>query len=383
MTPRDGSTVSDGSVTLALVGDLILGLDDVEPHLASIRDVMNDIDVGVGHVEWPHTDRGWVCSAMIPAPGCPPHNIKTVADAGFDVVTLAHNHTFDQGPYGITDTIEAAENSGMVAVGAGLDIHQARKPAILEVNGVRLGFLSYNAVGPSESFATISKAGAAPIRVHSHYDLELASPGSYATAYTFVDPASLDEMRADISDLKSRVDVVCVSVHKGMIITRAALADYERPLCFAAIDAGADIVVGHHAHMLRGVEVYQGRPIFHGVNHFVTAYPDNTDPQKPSGRARTTPRRSPILAQNVPDGTVRNFPFSTESRMTMVAHVVVGPEGVREAGFLPAHIDEDAVTHVHGDDEMGHQVGRYVRDISTEAGLDTEITWTGSVFRFL
>ncbi|WP_280400048.1 CapA family protein [Nocardia carnea] len=371
------------AVSVVFVGDLILGLDDVRPHLTDISKVLNHADLAVGHLEWPHTNRGWVCSSELPAPGCPPENIGQLATAGFDVLTLAHNHTFDQGPYGIIDTIDAAERSGMVTVGAGLTIDEARRPVIVDRAGVRLGFLSYNSVGPRESWATLSKAGGAPIRVLTHYQLELSSPGSHGTAYTFVDPDSLREMEHDIRTLKSQVDVVCVAIHKGMIITRAELAAYERPLCHAAIDAGADVIIGHHSHMLRGVEVYHGRPIFHGVNHFITAYPDDGDPQKPSGKKRTPPRRSPILAQNVPDGTVTNYPFSTESRMTMVAQIAAGRAGVHSAGFIPAHIEADSVTKIYGDDELGRKVGTYVQEISAEAGLDTNLWWDGSQWRFL
>ena len=71
-------------------------------------------------------------------------------------------------------------------------------------------------------------------------------------------------MEGDIHQLKRQVDVVVVVFHKGMVRIPVKLAHYERQVSRAAIDAGADAVIGHHAHVLRGVEVYKGRPIYHG-----------------------------------------------------------------------------------------------------------------------
>lgn len=83
--------------------------------------------------------------------------------------------------------------------------------------------------------------------------------GSVLTAWTKAE--SLESARA-ASSLREHVDVVAVSLHKGMLFERATLAQSERPLSWTAIDAGADIVVGHHAHILRGIEVYKGKPSF-------------------------------------------------------------------------------------------------------------------------
>ena len=77
-------------------------------------------------------------------------------------------------------------------------------------------------------------------------------------------------MQADIEALRAQVDVLTVAFHKGVAHTPALLAMYERKVAKAAIEAGADIIVGHHAHILRGIEIYKGKPIFHGLGNFVT-----------------------------------------------------------------------------------------------------------------
>lgn len=368
-------------IRLAHVGDLILAAPDIDRYLAPVRAVLADADLAIGHVEWPHTGRGYVSSIDIPAPAAPPECLDAVARAGIRVATLAANHIFDQGAPGVADTIARLNGAGVATTGAGTTLDEARRPAVIDVGGVRVGVLSYNAVGPRESWASDVKAGAAYVRILSHYELEVASPGSPPTEYTAIDAESLDAMHSDIAALKADVDVVSVSLHKGMVFVRSQLAQYERPLARAAIDAGADMVVGHHAHILRGVEIYKGKPVFHGINHFVTAYPPDSYPKSGSRPARSRPRRSPVFTSVQPDERVHNFPYSAEARNTMVATVDLDQRGVRRAGFVPCYIDQDCrPIPVQGED--GATVTRYVADISREAGLSVRIEWDGQSATF-
>jgi poly-gamma-glutamate synthesis protein (capsule biosynthesis protein) len=361
---------------ISFVGDLILHASDTASYFEHCRDAIR-ADVAVAQVEWPHTDRGFVCAVEVPAPGAPPGNLAALAELGFDVATTASNHSFDQGPPGIEDTLRELRRLRIATTGTGMTLEEARRPAIVERDGLRLGFLSYNAVGPRESWATVVKAGAAYVRITQYYEVELASPGALATEFTSPDYDSLEAMQDDIRQLKDEVDVVCVSIHKGIGFVRAQLAQYERPLSRAAIDAGADVVVGHHAHILRGVEVYRDRPIFHGINHFVTAYDPSSNPAGADApKNRPLPKRSPILEQiRNPDREVKNFPYARESRHTMVARVAVDADGVAEASFVPCWIDEGARPVAHGDDEQGRATAAYVEAISVEAGLGTELRW--------
>jgi poly-gamma-glutamate synthesis protein (capsule biosynthesis protein) len=361
---------------IAFVGDLILHAPDALGFFACCREALR-ADVAVAQVEWPHTRRGFVCALEVPAPAAPPENLAALAELGFAVATVASNHTFDQGPHGVEDTLAELRRLGLRTTGAGMTLEEARRPAVVERGGLRIGFLAYNAVGPRESWATSVKAGAAYVRITQHYEVELASPGALATEFTAPDYDSLEAMQEDIRQLKREVDVVCVSLHKGIGFVRAQLAQYERPLARAAVDAGADVVVGHHAHILRGVEVYRGRPIFHGINHFVTAYDPSSNPAGPEApRNRPLPKRSPILQQLTdPDRAVRNFPYRREARHTLVARVAVDAEGVREASFVPCWIDEEARPVAHGDDEQGRATAAYVAAVTAEAGLDADLAW--------
>jgi Bacterial capsule synthesis protein PGA_cap len=360
------------AVDLMFVGDLILSASNASFHFDHVRSTLAGADVAVAQVEWPHTDRGQVCTVDIPAPAVPPGNLDAVAECGFGVATLASNHMFDQGPFGVIDTVEHLRRRQIQTVGAGATLADAREPVVVEHGGLRIGFLSYNAVGPRESWATEVKAGVAYVRVLAHYELDIASPGSPPAEYTSLDGDSVIAMQTDIEQLAARTECVVVSIHKGMGFVHAQLAEYERPLARLAVDAGADVVIGHHAHILRGVEVYKDRPIFHGINHFVTAYTDETDPLSDRAR-RPRPRRAPSLDFFSPDRDVEHFPFPRDSRHTMIARVRVNERGVCQAGFVPCYINERAqpvpvpVAAGAGEDATTEYIARITQDAGLEA----------------
>lgn len=368
------------SVRLAFVGDLMLSAPDPASYFADVAPHLRAADIAIGHLEWPHTERGQVSVVDIPAPACPPAALDSMAAAGIAVATMAGNHMFDQGVFGVVDSIAALRERGIAPVGAGATVDEARRPAVIEHDGVRIGFLSYNCVGPRESWATSVKAGVAPIRIINHYELDIASPGSAPREYTSVDPDSAEELRADIAALRREVDVVCVSMHKGMGFVRAALAQYERDVTRIAVDAGADAVIGHHAHILRGVEVYRDRPVFHGINHFVPAYTAETDPLDPRAR-RPRPRKTPSLGFFQPDPGSAPFPFPRESRHTMIAVMEVDRAGVVSAGFVPCWIGDDAHPRpLEG--EAARATADYVAEITHEAELVADIRWSGDQATF-
>jgi poly-gamma-glutamate synthesis protein (capsule biosynthesis protein) len=258
-----------------------------------------------------------------------------------------------------------------------VDLAGARLPAILERGGLRIGFLAYNCVGPRLSWAGPDKGGCAYVQVISHYEPEGANPGGPPQAFTFPVPATLDAMQADIVALRRRADVVVVALHKGLVHTPAQLAMYERPVARAAIEAGADIVVGHHPHIARGIEFYKGRPIFHGLGNFVTVTRAlNVEGNDHPARLAWAERRRKLFGF-VPDPGMPCYPFHPESRNTMIADCRIGPDGRVSAGFRPCWIGDDGAPRVLGNDAQGQAVAGYLADIGRAAGMDTVFRWEG------
>ncbi len=368
---------------LMLVGDLILDEPEPDVFFEPARDILQEADVLVGQVEVPHTRRGSENAFDIPAPSSNPDNLAALKHAGFHVATLAGNHMFDAGPAGIEDTITALRQLDIATTGAGMHLAEARTPAVVERRGIRVGTLSYNCVGPKESWADEKKAGCAYVHVITHYELDHATPGGPPRIYTFAEPESTDAMLADIEKLRREVDVLLVALHKGIGHTPAVLAMYERPLAKAAIDAGADIVVGHHAHILRGIEVYKGRPIYHGLGNFVTVtralnIETNTNPK----RLAWAHRRRELFGFE-PDPDCPTYPFHPEARNAMIALCEVNNNGVHKAGFIPCWVNSTGQPEVCGNDERGRSVVSYIDQITRKAALRAGFDWEGNWVRFL
>lgn len=362
-------------ITLMMVGDVILD----EPHPDSFfdpsRSMLAMADVAIGHVEVPHTLRGSEQSTDIPAPPANPAHLDAFKRAGFHAATLAGNHIADCGPNGIEDTVDVLQGLGIVTTGAGMSLGAARKPALLSRQGVRVGVLSYNCVGPRDSWATSKKAGCAYVKVLTHYELDHASPGGPPSIYTFAAPESQDGMTADIAELKKQVDVVVVGLHKGVGHVPARIEMYERAVSRAAIEAGADVVIGHHAHIMRGVEIYKGKPIYHGLGNFVCvtralSVSDNDSPE----RLAWAKKRQQLFGF-APNPNMPTYPFHPDSRNTAIACCKASAQGVIEFGLIPCYIDDLARPTPLKRQEGGDKVVAYIQQISDTAHLGTRYEW--------
>lgn len=362
------------SVIVAAVGDLVLDEPEPDSFLEPSRTLLSRADVTIGHVEVPHSRTTVQASLDVPAPPADPSALAAVARAGFDVVTLAGNHVYDAGPDGVADTIRHATEAGMATTGAGADLPAALAPAVHVAGDTTVGVLSFNCVGPRESWAASQKAGAAYVKVLTHYELDSATPGGPPTVYTFVAPDSQRAMERQIADLRRRVDVVVVAMHKGVGHVPAVLADYEVPLARAAVDAGADLVVAHHAHIMRGVELYRGVPIFHGLGNFVTVTRALNGEGDSAERREWAERRVQMFGF-APDPAMPTYPFHPESRHTAVAWCTFEGGRLVEAALRPCWIDDDARPVPLTDETSARFVTDYIADIGHRAGFDTELTW--------
>lgn len=362
---------------LLMVGDLVLDEPDADSLFDASRELLRGGDVVIGHVETPHTDRGVEMAADVPAPASDPKNLEALGPAGFHVATLAGNHVADRGPEGIEDTIAGLARQGIASCGAGPNLAAARAPAIVERAGAWVAVLSYNTVGPKESWAGPHRAGCAYVRVLTHYELEMASPGGPPSVYTFAEPVSLEAMQADVEEARAKADVVVVAFHKGIVHTPAVLAMYERPISRAAVEAGADIVIGHHAHILRGIELYKGRPIFHGLGNFVTVTNALSVNQDHPARREWAIKRKQVFGFE-PDLAYPTYPFHPEAKNAIVAECRIDEGGVR-AGFHPCWIAPDGQPHPVAREGRGEAVKAYMEDITRRAGLNAQFAWDGDL----
>ena len=272
------------AIDFIFTGDLVLDEPRPDYWLGGIAPVQPETaDITIGHLEVPHTRRGVELKGDVPAPGADPAHLAALQRAGFDVLTLAGNHIADCGAEGIADTRSELDRLGILCCGADSTLDLARRPALVQCAGRRVAVLSYNCVGPESGWAGADKAGCAYVRMTTAD----GRPVTPIAALQAPDVKSLAAMQVDIAAAKAADnDFVIVALHKGLVHTPARLAPYERPVAHAAIEAGAKAVIGHHAHIVRGMEFHLGRPIFHGLGNgcVVTRAlsPDQDHPDRPS-----------------------------------------------------------------------------------------------------
>ncbi len=318
---------------LVFSGDLVLDEPDPDHWLSGIAPALRGAALAIGHLEVPHTLRGTELAGDVPAPGADPAHLAALRRAGFAALTLAGNHISDCGAQGIADTIAELERLGIAHCGAGADLARARAPALLRAGGVRVALLSYNCVGPENGWASAAQAGCAYVRVRT----EDGSPVSPGAPLCEPDTHSVADMASDIAAARRVADRVVVALHKGIVHTPAVLAPYERPLAQAAITAGADVVIGHHAHILRGIEIYQGRPIFHGLGNGCVVTRALSPAQSHAARAAWARARRERFGFE-PDPAYELAPFHPEAVNALLACVRFEADRL-VCGFIPVHVE--------------------------------------------
>jgi poly-gamma-glutamate synthesis protein (capsule biosynthesis protein) len=206
-----------------------------------MRDLLSSADLAIANFENPAPDNyrfhasGTVFSAN-------PAYIEGLRNAGIDWVSLANNHIRDAGATGILDTIDNLDRWGIAYGGAGANERAARRPWLLEAGNVRIAVLAYDAI--ARSYA--------------------AGPGTAGSAQL-----TRTAVRADVrAARRAGAQVVIVFPHWGVEYDATPFTNQQR-LARIAIDAGADMVIGNHAHWAGAIEVYQGKPIWYALGNFV------------------------------------------------------------------------------------------------------------------
>lgn len=364
----------DGEAVLYAVGDIAPDRSDPRECFDKVRARLAEADLLFCQLETNLTTRGERAPQARHAVRGSPAIAPALRAAGFGVVSVAGNHCLDWGQAGFFDTLENLKAAGLSVVGGGADIAEARRPALVEANGVKVAVLAYSSILPMNHWAEANRPGCAPMRAHTHYEqIEHDQPGTPPRIHTFAHRGDLEAMCADIRAARDAADVVLVSHHWGIHFVPAVLADYQREVAYAAIEAGADAILGHHAHILKGVEVYRGRPILYSLCNFAVDL--RMDEAHANSKAfREIQALSPDW---IPDfDSLYNFP--PDSRMTVVAKLKLSRSGVDGLSLLPAWIGPDSQPEVlaAGDPRFG-KVAAYIERISRDAGLSTRFVQEG------
>jgi len=237
--------------TLVAVGDIMLAgsakslLEEKgyayafqDPSLAKI---ISSADVAFANLEYPvveqspaYQDKQFTFKGSLTS-------LAAISQAGFDLLSLANNHTMDYGAEGLDSTIQACKRFHLTSAGAGNSPGEARRLQVITKNGLRYGLLAYSLTYPKEFWASNGNAGTAyGDRKHLAQDIPLAA---------------------------REVDILIVSFHWGEELNPQP-RPYQTALAHMAVDLGATLVLGHHPHIPQPIEIYRGAPIFYSLGNF-------------------------------------------------------------------------------------------------------------------
>ena len=251
-------------------------LHEGDAGLVAIVDELKASDLVIANLETPLSRRG------NPVPKfrnlrSDPEVIRDVKALRVHAVTLANNHMMDYGPEALADTLTTCDEADVARCGAGLDLEEAFRSLTFDVRGCRIGLLNLATTVPMGFDAGPGRPGLAPLRVDFSLEIDtnfmVESPGAMPIVRTRVRTEEQEALCERIRRLKAQVDVAIVSIHWGvpdfwLSPAQGVLAQYQQPLAHAMIEAGADLIYGHHSHTLHPIEVYHSKPIFYSPGNF-------------------------------------------------------------------------------------------------------------------
>jgi poly-gamma-glutamate synthesis protein (capsule biosynthesis protein) len=359
------------SCVILATGDLAPDRHHVDSLFAATAPLLHEADLAFGQLETTFARSGLRLPQARHAVLAKPDGARALARAGFDVISCAGNHCLDWGSEALLENINHLRAAGLDVVGAGASLDEARKPVLRTLaDGTRVAVLAYSSILPEGYWAEAKRPGCAPLRALTVYEqVERDQPGTPARVHTYALPEDIAAMQADIRAAKRQADIVLVSHHWGIHFVRALIADYQREVARAAVSAGADAILGHHAHVLKAVEFIDGKPVFYSLCNFATDL--RIDPEH---AARKSFKEIQLLAEDwVPDfDSCYNFPPA--SRLSLMARFEVGDGAISWCGFQPLYIGRDAVpVPLEAQDPRFSEVLEYLEAVTKEAGMQVNL----------
>jgi len=321
------------NVTILAVGDVGPLHEPIARYSELVRPVLAQSDIRFAQCERVYSERG---TLQFHSGGehtrLKPHMASVFTDCGFNVVSVASNHAMDWGADALLDTIDALRNRGMHVIGGGRNLEEARAPAIVEAKGVRVAFLAYCSILREGYEAGPAKPGVAPLRVHTEYRAFDWQPGIPPEIVTLPHEEDFAALLDGIRAAKARADLVVVSLHWGIHYVPRMIADYQPVVARAALAAGADMILGHHAHTPKAIGVHDGKVCFYSLSNFIMS-----STAKSPEKAKAFERCYGVTL----DPHYPHLSYGSDAKRSLIAKAVVTREGVEKVSFLPVLIDRE------------------------------------------
>jgi len=290
----------------------------------------------------------------------PPRVGRDLGKAGFNVMTVATNHTWDYGPDAFLDTLDNLREGGVEPVGGGRTPDEAWRPFMREVNGIRVGILAASCLVPPYYAVLPDRPGIAAVRVRQLAALDpigmMIEPGAPIKMESHAEPEDVDLLVEAIRRLKAETDVTIVSMHWGYG-RGTPLATYQRPLARQIIEAGADMILGNHGHSPTAIEMIDGKPVIYSLGNNVAQ----------QDRINATPRQLEI--------------FEDIDPWSVVAELEIGRDGVRAITLVPTECQSDGLPVMVTGTPLGQSILERVAKLSERCGTAVEIVDGKAVIR--
>lgn len=252
-------------IKISAVGDIMLGRyvakligDNFEEPFAEVKNKLQSADIRFGNLECVLSDKDLTNIKGKDKNFClkgPANMVNVLMDGGFNVLSLANNHIYDYDAEGLSDTTYTLESNNIVPVGAGENLEEARNLKIANVKEKKIGFLAYTDL----AYVNFSDKNQIPVATENK---------------SGVAPRKEEYILEDIENAKGKCDLLFISLHWSDEYTHIP-KDEQIDMAHKLIDAGADGILGHHAHNLQGIEVYKDKPIIYNMGNFIFDQNDN------------------------------------------------------------------------------------------------------------
>lgn len=298
-------------MVLMVVGDVMLGrgvegvIEDkgIDFPFLHVKDMLTNADIVFGVLDSPVSLKGIANPDKpkdFPKIKCRPEALDGLKNTHFKIMHIGTNHILDFGSEGLEETVKHLDERGIRHIGAGKSIQEARKPTIITKDGIFFGFLGYCLSYPASS----NIPGCAPLK--------------------------LDIIREDIQKLRGKVSFLIVSLHHGIEYSFYPYPEYI-DLVHSLVDAGADIILGHHPHVLQGYERYKKGFIIYSLGNFVFDKDDTVRDTKKISRIRLKLEKNDVIAE----------PNTEKFYESVILKVAFQDNSIKSIEFMPVCINNE------------------------------------------
>ena len=339
--------MTESEVTLFGLGDIGPIHEPIEAYSGLVRSHLASADLRFAQVERVYSERG---ALQLHSGGghsrVKPHMASVFSDCGVNVASLASNHAMDWGEDALLDTIEVLNARGIQTIGAGANLAAARRAVVLTCKGVKIAFLAYCSILHEGYAATPTRAGVAPLRIRSYYEPTDYQPGVPPRIVTVPYEDDLAAMLEDIASARHHADVVVLSLHWGVHFIPRLIAEYQPLVAKAAFNAGADLILGHHAHVPKAIEVIDRKVCFYSLSNFIMS-----STTRSAASAAAFERHYGVRL----DPDYPRLAYGADAKRSMIAKAVISAGGVQRVAFLPALIDKELRPEILRNDDPRFQ----------------------------